>query len=73
METTGFFDNVCAHVPDDMVSFVNFTILSVWRLYSISDRIINEYEAVGGMRSDRENKSIGGNLPMSHFFTTNHI
>jgi hypothetical protein len=50
-----FFCNIGAHIPDYMVSFVNFTILSVSRLYNSSDRTINEYEAVGGMKSDKEN------------------
>jgi hypothetical protein len=35
-------------------------MLSVSRLYSISDRLINDYEALGGMKSSTDNQSTQG-------------
>jgi hypothetical protein len=43
-------------------------MLSVSRLLSIDDRMINEYGAVGGMRIGKETEVLEENLPQYHFF-----
>jgi hypothetical protein len=39
------------------VFFFKLTTLSVWRLYSVGDRLINEYGAVGGMGTEGGNRN----------------
>jgi hypothetical protein len=41
-------------------------MLSVLRLHSIDDRIINEYGAAGRVRIGRGNQVLGENLPQCH-------
>jgi hypothetical protein len=45
--------------------------LSVTRLYRADDRMINEYGAIGGMRTGRETEVLGENLLQCHLSATN--
>jgi hypothetical protein len=42
-------------------------MLSVSRLYSINDRMINDNGTVGGTRIGRETEVLEANLPQYHF------
>jgi hypothetical protein len=54
-----------------ILSFCHIMALSVSRLYSISDRVINEYGVVGWMRIDKENWSMWKTCPSVILCTTN--
>jgi hypothetical protein len=44
------------------------TTLSIWRLYSFDDRLINEHEAEGRIRIDKGNRSFRDHHLQCHFF-----
>jgi hypothetical protein len=37
------------------------------RIYSVHERMVNEYGAVGGIRMGRGTEKVGENLPKCHF------